>query len=174
MALHLIPIILGVVGAGSLILGRGGPRAVTKPEEMKDVWTPQPNEPMPTFQALPQKEPDKPSLVKVARGVDLIMDVMTTKPYDGTTDVDAYIRRESELLTKALETDLGINWDALENITVSPGTEFNKTVQGQRHLTPGDAYTMRGYFLNTRRDGFFLKAPRESGMYVLSMKQGSL
>lgn len=166
MALPLLPIVLGITGFAAIALPRlkSQPKALTTAEFKKDVA---PGAVLPQYQPLPQRDPSKPSIVRVGRGVDAAMLLRSANPYDGVEPVKNYIEREVNRMQSYVQDGLMIAADSVRTHTMFPDMPPGPLdIFGpQETLTPGKAAALEVYWLTTARDIHF-PPPLESKVFV--------
>lgn len=171
MAFPAIPILLGITGLGALIFGRKGePKAMTTAEYKKEL-PPQPPgfDPLPNYQPIPQTDPTRPSLIRIGRGQDMAMRIMSTVPYDGIGNPQKYLDRELAKIDDLLKR-LFISQDAVQLSTILPGsTPAPPDVLGpQIELRAGGVAGVDVYWLSNARD-LHIPAPQETGAFVAKL-----
>lgn len=164
-----IPIILGAVAGAAILLPRlkSAPTAMTKEQRAAEV-DPQylKFNTIPDYQPIPMTDPNRPSLVKVTRGADCAMRLMSAYPWDGN-DPEGYINREVQRMYDWVKANLFFEPDATQRAIIPPGTEpAPKDVLGaQEYLRPGGRAGVDIYWLANQKELHF-PPPKESGIYV--------
>lgn len=165
-----LPILLGAVAGAALILPRlkSTPTAVTKDQRAAEVHPDYLKfNTIPDYQSVPMTDPNKPALVKVSRGADVAMRLMSAYPWDGSESAESYINREYARIFDWVSKNLFITPDASQRAVIPPGTEPAPAdiLGAQTYLRQGGFAGLDIYWLANQKELHF-PPPKESGIYV--------